>query len=1609
MAPTKRKRGERSSFDASESRPSPHRPGNTNLGQYDRGDVRDPSARRPSRGGQGGQGVGRGRRIEGRESNMNNRHTTTTKATATPSPMSPPQRPTSATQPPTPTTEMEVDEEPKLDPAPFDYEFITPDRLSSWDTTGRQDLIAAGIQAHIDENVSDLAIIFQELIRATLDIRIDASSAGTCVKEILEPQSAMANRNASAFDAETLFIDTLSIVCEAEPGLYEPGKFSQALRPFTVATSVSPTSLRQKLDALLLQHLGLTRDTFIRVGIRQATHLLYRQANYNLLREETEGYSKLVTELFTISGSEPPSAEVVEDAFEKVKGLIGTFDLDVGRVLDITLDVFAAVLIKHYRFFIKLLRVSSWWPRSGESENGGVARCDGLPTWALPSSAGWMPTDEDEEESRQQRLMRDTEFWERARDVGLNAFFELGGRQVVSPEAKQTIFNEEANDAELDADRLWIEGTGTYPPLGNRTAAQLLGFKLRFYTSEARDKTDILPANLIYLAALLIKIGFLSLRDLYPHLWPLDEDMEKVREAKRKEHEEKERQNRPGGAANALMLAGALVDDTLPNGGRPRETASAKPEPAAKTAEVEDNDKLDEPMDQKVQLLICLLTIGAIPESLFILGRFPWLPEAYPELLDLIHRILHHSIKDVYNLSRPIPDEDFECPTKQVADPDQSGVPKGQVRSIPTPVRKQLRWPFPDRIDTNEGNSYRFYWDEWADNVPVCQSVDDIFTLCSTLLNYSGVCIGRDASLLSKFARIGAQSLATDSSKHNLDRWQDLLKRLLVPALSFTKSNTHVVNEIYDMLRYYPVSIRYSIYAEWFEGQTSRLPAMKIAFARARLETLATMKRISMTNIAIMARSLAKTAYASPGVVFSVALSQIEAYTNLTEVVVECAKYFSDLGYDILVWSLMSSLGGKDRNRTNSEYALLPSRWLLALSRFSGKVFRRYSIMNLSPILQYVNDQLYRGNSTDLVILKELIAQMAGVVPDTDFTDAQLTAMTGGKVLRKQTLINLQDKRYESVKTAKRLMKALTETRLAGQLLISIAQHRQSAIYSISDDEAHIKLLATMIDDTQMILFQYLDLLCSNLDADEFDGHVPGIPELLTDFGLEPALAFMIGRASLAERMSNIASPTLNGAAEGLATLPASSPGKTDPDGDSSMDIDAEAQGSGDLNTSAEPHVNGVIITKAEDMQIAELKESTPPPTTTVDTASSPSNVFHEVIAPIIDTVRSMHPEDSWKAISPEFYVTFWTAALPDLSIPKDSYEKEILRIAEEQKLIMKDRSDMIRPGVLVPRKEETRKALDETRAALISEFGRQVGAYRQRRSRLLKGKAIWFESSAKPDVVSDAILERCLIPRLLLSPSDADFCFKMIKFLHDNSTPNFRTLSLYGRLFRANRLRSIIFACTVREAENLGRFLRLVLAEFARWHADAAVYEKEAWGVNKNLPGFAKALEPDGKPKALFEYDAKQGIGFKALLLTWHRALNSALRDCLDGREWMHIRNAITILKSVVEVFPAIDFMGNGFMKQLEVITKREKDVREDLSLTGNAVLVQLKKKSNSWVMVQAFGSNVVRYPIFIEIGYSDIVQAGQANGSVKATPPTKASNLKPTAPEFKPQSQAR
>eukprot|EP00897_Mesotaenium_endlicherianum_P006325 jgi/Mesen1/5720/ME000289S04824 len=56
--------------------------------------------------------------------------------------------------------------------------------------------------------------------------------------------------------------------------------------------------------------------------------------------------------------------------------------------------------------------------------------------------------------------------------------------------------------------------------------------------------------------------------------------------------------------------------------------------------------------------------------------------------------------------------------------------------------------------------------------------------------------------------------------------------------------------------------------------------------------------------------------------------------------------------------------------------------------------------MELRGLFQYLNDQLKRGEGTELILLQELVQQMASVEHVENLTEDQLDAMAGGEVLR---------------------------------------------------------------------------------------------------------------------------------------------------------------------------------------------------------------------------------------------------------------------------------------------------------------------------------------------------------------------------------------------------------------------------------------------------------------------------------------------------------------------------------------------------------------------------------------------------------------------------------
>ena len=1441
----------------------------------------------------------------------------------------------------------------------FDYEHVTTALIEVWQQSGRSQIVQAAVEALQHDDPLELTEIFQELIRSGLSGRMAASEVGETIRKILADGLAVQTEEwFNSIDPTSLFLDCLSVVYESDPS-------NQHFSFIVQSSGIPVATLRQQLESHFLQSLGLIRGTFVRMGIRITTNILYRQANYNLLREETEGYSKLITELFTTPGNEPPTPEVVADTVERVKGMIGTFDLDVGRVLDVTMDVFAAMLVKQYRFFVKYLRASSWWPqREQPLSEVEEAALGGLPKWALPGAPYLSASSEEEKGTLAvARAERDAQFWARVREVGLNAFFEIGGYRA--PEAMITSAKAAAASAkpeELSEDVQWISETGSLPPLGNKVAAQVLGFKLRFYSSPARDENDVLPTNLIYLAALLIKTDFISLKDLYPHLWPKDDSMESVREEKMKEKAEREKLNRPGGGSmNALAMAGALADDTLPMGGRLREVDGSRGTPAgaskvdpvaekaATAAKAEEKDSLPQPLDQKVQLLKSLLCIGAIPESLYILGRFPWLPDAFPEIPEHMHRILHHSLNQVYNMVRVTKDsEEFREPQKMV---DYDKISKGQVGRTDPPARKVLRWAQLDKDDINEGFDYRFYWDDWADSVPVCQTVDDVFSLCDTLTNFSGYKIGQDTTLLLKLARIGQYSLSNDTSEENRKRWYDLCKRLLVPALSMTKCNPGAVNEVFDLIQHYPTKMRYSIYAEWYSGVTSRHPDMKAAFDQTRAETRDVLKRISKTNVKSMARALAKVAYSSPGIVFSVAIGQIESYDNLVEVVVECARYFTYLGYDVLTWSLMSSLGGKGRNRVQAD-GMLTSRWLAALSLFAGKVFKRYSMMNPTPILQYVTEQLRQNNSTDLIVLEEMTSSMAGIVTDTNFNDAQIVAMAGGPVLQGQTMLQLLDRRHESRTTARRLMKSLTDPPLAGQLLTSIAQERQTCVFKISEEDAPLKLLGNLFDENHRILTQYLDLLRSNLSIKDFESLVPGLIRLIGEFGIDPSVAFWISRPSLSaaikeydEQAAERPKPFTNGVlAEPLTSPdvpmsdvedPATTNGQTIPSlEDTGKSTEEKLDGDADKGEGMAGRVQTAVPSEQDLVS----------PTT--DSVTEP---WHPVLRSLMEELEPVLPaSSSWEYLSLAFYTTFWQLSLGDMNVPTQSYEDEIQRLKKKITSITNDRSDLSITGT--QRKEREKKALTEVQDRIRAELKDHIQQYSLTRARLNREKDRWFANAwGKWGELNLVLIEQCFFPRILLSPIDAVYTFKMFKYLHSCGAPNFRTLHLLDLIFNEKTLTSMIFMCTAKEVENLGRFLNEILRDLSRWHGDQALFEREAYGLKKDLPGFGKKMQSPRTVSAFLTYEE-----FRRILLKWHRGLHMALKTCVSSTEYMHIRNAIVVLKSVHLYFPSINWMGQAQVASITELSKTEP--REDLKIAATSLLGNLRRREKDWMMPQAF-----------------------------------------------------
>ncbi|KAI0254213.1 transcription factor/nuclear export subunit protein 2-domain-containing protein [Lactifluus subvellereus] len=1284
---------------------------------------------------------------------------------------------------------------------------------------------------------------------------------------------------------------------------------------------LSPGLCRERLEMSLVAAVGLISDkpSYDKKEVRARTGLFYKQNKFNLLREQSEGFSKLITEVTsalppphspaTALPLEPSSIapERVQHIWERIVSLIGYFDLDPNRALDVILDLFSAYLTTHWSFFLVLLSLSPWKGQCGSF------------TWINEERAE--PMKEEDSTSK----------------------FKGKSLDEVLSMAESTDLSKT-------------------PPVHStpRVMAQVLGFKFRHYQSP--EVTEMTPRQLYLSTALLIREDFITLDDLYPHLSPTDDDLEtkgykaylasidaRIDSAK----------------VSQLAMAAPLESSSQPSSSRiapppPETKRSSPPNPASEPKD---------PPNQKVGLLVALLSVGALRPALALLTKFRWLVDAHPEIADLLIRAMKHSLAPLYDqhlVTKPRNPSNVQPRARW-----------GATGVVPAPARKfmlTLCAPTPPGTSTAD---FVYFFPFWADRIPICNTLEDLVDVIEPLMAFVGLHVSRDPVFLTKFARLGrlhiTSTLETDpatkkpvgtpDSEHPISKfWHKILRVYFLPALPLIRGNAVCTVEIWNVIRQFETTVRWKLYGEWKTRTYTTHPELRVRAVQVDRESKGVLRRLSHNTIDTLSGTVAKIAHSNPCIFFANAVNQIMAYDNLASVVVQALRYATNMGFDVLVYIILDALANPHKERVKDD-GVNTSDWLQSLASFTGMLFRRYSA-DLTPLLRYIVHQLYQGQTTEIIVLRELIWKMAGIEPLPSLSETQIAAMAGGPTLRIEAVASSArgarlDPGDAVLKGPQRLGKALLDSQLALPLLVQVAQQRQSAVYKIPD--AHLKSLASLYDTTHGVLLQYLELLTSPAviqSEDYAQKVVPALAELGEKYGICPSICMQIIRPILhsillstalaAEEQERVANE------EAEKRLKAALAAKRDP---SIANSRIASPAVGDANSSEAPapveSKHGTQDAKLSEDVMMENGDAQAP---TVSPA--PESPWVPEIRALFEDVKKVAPKAAYDIIGPGFYLTFWQLSTYDLAPPAARYEEEgaVLRSLsrqEDSKYTMADRSSdrTKRQGAQAHRARRDRYA--QFAQTLAQELKTQAASRRFTIKRLAKEKTHWFSHGPKAVALASAsaIIEHCIQPRCLLSPMDADYCAQVIKAIHIMGTPGFSTLMVYDRLL-GDHIKVVVFSCSEYEAKNYGRFLLGILTDLYKWFSDEASYEQDnrtkIGGKIHYLPGFQQSWSPKfpvEKTSLLTWHN------FQQVLRKWHRKLFKSLAECIKTNEFMHVYNAIIVLKEILPVFPlsaVIDLIGPPLNQVIETFI--EKEERGDLKILARAYHASLKKREHLW-----------------------------------------------------------
>ncbi|CAN8075025.1 unnamed protein product [Agarophyton chilense] len=743
------------------------------------------------------------------------------------------------------------------------------------------------------------------------------------------------------------------------------------------------------------------------------------------------------------------------------------------------------------------------------------------------------------------------------------------------------------------------------------------------------------------------------------------------------------------------------------------------------------------------------------------------------------------------------------------------------------------------------------------------------------------------------------------------------MREVILPAFSLLQSNTGLANAIWDVLKELPHTTRWKLYGYLQDDVQKTCAVYKVVAERASYEMKYLLKRLTVDNASTFLTSVAKLTTGQALPAFNATLDRVQGYPAdrvTISPVIEACRNCTNLAIDMLLYLLLDRMSNSERNRLKED-GVNTAQWYATLSLFLGIGLRKLPVTSqqIDAVLGFLYTKLVVYEEALLMtVLSDIIRCVSDIETDITVTTRQAQAKGGGKYLREIVsgfwdclkpdpqfvgkTIDFKTERERRVSTIA-LQKAFERSGLHGPIAMVLGQFIKSTIYQEEVRSMPVKLGANIVDMARTTLIQlckFLDFSPVGVRESVVDRrklwkpfHDMGMTQMITKLNIPTSAAV------------EIMGPTLNF-------------------------LDDE-DSSGSVNESA-----SVSKDKPDGPDNDKLSKDAEADAMIIDNETGHNR-------PDVLQFGSVISEKMNGVLSPYLIRSFWTLQMSEVSVPTKLYDSEIKRLVSV-KATWEKQSDIFHRHGHVEMDRVNRVDMELRR---IREYVEQLQKEREvvlrRKSRIReelssnKAKFSLLPNSgtdSKGTVI--AFIQECVLPKCKLSIPDAIFCARFVDMLLELDIPAMVYTEYFEIFLQIVPL--VLRGCSEKEALGLSALVREVLGTMERWRSNRKVFETEA--AETKINGFQESK--DGESKEPMRHER-----FCQWLFDIHDRLTNGLFDVLASNEYLHQRNSLSLLASVIDVYPKVVEHAAKIEVQIKELSQSN---LEDLKLVSNGVLARLQ-----------------------------------------------------------------